>query len=257
MTTEQYLMGRRALVTGGASGIGFAIAGDLAGRGVEVVISDLPGERLDSAARELEATAAIGADLVNRDDVHRLAGEAGAIDILINCAGVQHVSPVESFDESQWDRLLTVMLTAPVLLIRALIPGMYERGWGRIVNVSSIHGVVASQHKSAYVAAKHGLLGLTKTVALEAAARAPEVAVSAVCPSYVRTPLIENQIHNQSRVYGVPVEDVVERVFLERNALKRLIEPREVAEAVAFLCGESAPTMTGSALMLDAGRLAY
>jgi 3-hydroxybutyrate dehydrogenase len=186
-----------------------------------------------------------------------MAREAGPVDILINNAGLQHVSPIESFEVEKWNQLLAVMLTAPFLLTRALIPGMYERGWGRIVNVASVHGLVASPYKAAYVAAKHGLLGLTKTVALEAASRAGNVSVSAVCPSYVRTPLVEKQIADQARVRGIAEADVLENVMLERNAMKRLIEPEEVARAVGFLCADSAWSMTGAALTLDAGWLAH
>jgi 3-hydroxybutyrate dehydrogenase len=153
--------------------------------------------------------------------------------------------------------LLAVMLTAPFLLIRGLLPAMYDRGWGRIINVASVHGLVASPYKVAYVSAKHGLLGLTKTVALEAAARGGNISVSAVCPSYVRTPLVEKQIVDQARIRGIAESGVVEDVLLERNAVKRLIEPEEVARAVGFLCADSAWSMTGAAMTLDAGWLAH
>ena len=179
------------------------------------------------------------------------------MDILVNNAGLQHVSPIEEFDESRWDRIQAVMLTAPFLLIKALIPGMYARGWGRIVNIASVHGLVASPYKAAYVSAKHGLLGLTKTVALEAGARCPDVSVHAICPSYVRTPLVENQIADQARSHGIAESEVVEKVLLTRNAVKRLIEPDDVARAVEFLCGEAAWSMTGAVLTMDAGWLAH
>jgi len=251
------LEGRRALVTGAASGIGLAVAQHLHHLGAEVVFTDLPGERLEEAVRGLERVSAIGADLSRREDVHRLAREAGDIDVLVNNAGLQHVSPIEDFDEERWDRIIAVMLTAPFLLIRAVIPGMYERGWGRIVNIASVHGLVASAYKSAYVSAKHGLLGLTKTVALEAGPKHPGVTINAVCPSYVRTPLVEVQIEDQARVHGISKEEVLEKVLLERNAVKRLLEPSEVAAAVAFLCRDEAWSMTGQALRMDAGWLAH
>jgi 3-hydroxybutyrate dehydrogenase len=149
------------------------------------------------------------------------------------------------------------MLTAPFLLTKALLPGMYDRGWGRIVNVASVHGLVASPYKAAYVSAKHGLLGLTKTAALEAGARGVDVSVSAVCPSYVRTPLVEKQIADQARIRGLPEDQVLGTVLLDRNAVKRLIEPEEVARAVGFLCGSGAWTTTGAALTMDAGWLAH
>jgi 3-hydroxybutyrate dehydrogenase len=249
------IAGRRTLVTGGASGIGLAVARELAAQGAVLTIADLPGERLDTVARELGA-GAIAADLSDRGDTIRLGCGAGPIDILVNNAGLQHVSAVEDFEDEWWDRLLAVMLTAPFVLIRELIPGMYERGWGRIINVASVHGLVASPYKSAYIAAKHGVIGLTKTVALEAAERAPRVSVHAVAPSYVRTSLVEKQIADQARVHGISEEEVIERILLMQNAVKRLIEPEEVARAVAFLCGDEGPTMTGSVLTMDAGRLA-
>jgi 3-hydroxybutyrate dehydrogenase len=192
-----------------------------------------------------------------RADVHRVAREAGQVDILVNNAGFQHVSPVHELDETRWDEMVAVMLTAPFLLIQRLIPGMYERGWGRIINIASVHGVVASPYKSAYVSAKHGIVGLTKAVALEAAERAPEVTVHAICPSYVRTPLVEKQIEGQARVHGIPENQVLEQIMLTRNAVKRLIEPEDVAEVVAFLCREESWSMTGSVLTMDAGWLAH
>jgi 3-hydroxybutyrate dehydrogenase len=244
-------------VTGAASGIGLAIARHLKSRGADVAVSDLPGENLERAARDLGASGAIGADLSEREQVHRLAREAGAIDILVNNAGFQHVSPVEDFDEDRWEKMIRVMLIAPFLLIRALIPGMYQRGWGRIVNIASVHGLVASPYKSAYVSAKHGLLGLTRTVALEAAAKGVDVTINAICPSYVRTALVEKQIADQARVHQIPEAEVVSRILLEANAVKRLIEPEEVASAVEFLCSEAAWSLTGVAFPMDAGWLAH
>lgn len=244
------------MVTGAASGIGLAVARDLTGRGVTVVLTDRPGERLTAAAEGLDGARTIAADLAVRDDVDRLVRDAGAIDILVNNAGLQHVSPIETFPEERWDQLIAVMLTAPFLLIRALIGGMYEWEWGRIVNIDSVHGLVASPYKSAYVTAKHGLLGLTRTVALEAAARTSGVTVNAIAPSYVRTPLVEKQIADQAKVHGLPEHEVVEKILLAHNAVKRLIEPEEVAESVTFLCGDAAWSTTGSVLTMDAGWLA-
>jgi 3-hydroxybutyrate dehydrogenase len=212
---------------------------------------------LDQTTSSLERATAIVADLSKPAQVEDLAHQAGAIDVLINNAGLQHISPIESFEVDKWNLLLAVMLTAPFLLTRALLPGMYARGWGRIVNVASVHGLVASPYKAAYVSAKHGLLGLTKTAALEAGARGGDVTVSAVCPSYVRTPLVEKQITDQARVRGLAENEVLETVLLERNAVKRLIEPEDVARAVGFLCGHGAWATTGAALTLDAGWLAH
>ena len=248
------LLGKRALVTGGASGIGLAIGRELAACGAEVVLSDVSEDLLFTACRSLPGTTAIVADLSRRESVHALATRAGAVDILVNNAGLQHVSPVDEFDEATWDKLLMVMLTSPFLQIRALLPGMYARGWGRVLNVGSVHSLIASPYKSAYVSAKHGLVGLTKTVALEAAARANgSVTVNALCPSYVRTPLVEKQIADQARVHGVPETEVLDRILLTQNAVKRLIEPEEVGKYAAFLCRNEAWSITGAALTMDAG----
>jgi len=251
------LRGRRALVTGAASGIGLAIARHLGELGAETVLSDLPGDRLDAAASGIPGAVSLAADLSKRAEVHRLAEDAGAVDILVNNAGLQHVSPIEEFDEARFDLLQAVMLTAPFLLIKALLPRMYDRQWGRVINIASLHGLVASPYKSAYVAAKHGLVGLTKTVALEAAARSSNVTVHAICPSYVRTPLVEGQVADQALAHGIPKEEVLEKVLLTQNAVKRLIEPGDVARAVEFLCSEMAWSMTGSTLNMDAGWLAH
>jgi 3-hydroxybutyrate dehydrogenase len=254
---EPTLRGRRALVTGAGSGIGRAVAIHLSELGADVVASDRDRSGLDQTISGMQRATAVIADLADTSQVEALARQAGDIDVLINNAGLQHISPIESFDVDKWQLLLAVMLTAPFLLIRALIPGMYERGWGRIVNVASVHGLVASPYKAAYVSAKHGLLGLTKTAALEAGARNGDVTVSAVCPSYVRTPLVEKQIADQARVRGLEENEVLETVLLERNAVKRLIEPEDVARAVGFLCGDNAWATTGAALTLDAGWLAH
>ena len=251
------LDGRTALVTGAASGIGLATARQLAAAGARVVVSDLAGPKLEEAAAGIPAGTAVAADLSSRSDVAELIDRAGPVDLLVNNAGLQHVSPLDEFPEEAWDRILAVMLTAPFLLTKGFLPGMYEAGWGRVINIASVHGLVASPFKGAYVSAKHGLVGLTKTTALEAAARCPDVTAHAICPSYVRTPLVEAQIADQARNQGVPADDVVTHVLLEANAVKRLIEPEVVAEAVAFLCGPSAWTMTGSIFPLDAGWLAH
>ncbi len=252
------LKNRRALVTGAASGIGWAIAKRFSDAGAEVLLSDLAGPALDKAATELGGKArALPANLAVRDDVMKLAKEAGHVDVLVNNAGLQHVSPIEDFDLAKWDTIIAVMLTAPFMLVRAALPGMVQRDWGRIINVSSVHGLIASAYKSAYVSAKHGVIGLTKTVALEAGARSSQVTCNAICPSYVRTPLVEKQVADQAKAHGIPESEVLEKVMLTQNAIKRLIEPDEVAEAAMYLTRDDAWSVTGSALMLDAGWLAH
>ena len=174
---------------------------------------------------------------------------------MVNNAGLQHVAPLHEFPPEVFHQILTVMLEAPFRLVRRALPGMYERGWGRVVNVSSVHGLRASPFKSAYVTAKHGLEGLSKVIALEGAEHG--VTSNCVNPAYVRTPLVEKQIADQARSHGFSEEEVLEPVLLEPVALKRLVEPSEVAELVAYLCGPAATSVTGSSFTLDGGWTAH
>ena len=249
------LTGRTALVTGAASGIGRAIAEDLSGRGARVLLADIDAAALHAVATPLRGALVRRADISSRDDCRQLVehamAELGGVDILVNNAGLQFVSPVEDFPEERWEYLVRVMLVGAFLLTKYAIPHMYRTGWGRIVNISSLHGLVASPYKSAYVSAKHGLMGLTKAVALEAADKG--VTVNAVCPSYVRTPLVEKQIADQARVNGISEAEVIEKIMLTPAAIKRLLEPSEVAAYVAFLCSDEASGITGSAQLMDVG----
>jgi 3-hydroxybutyrate dehydrogenase len=245
--TEPSLAGRRAVVTGGASGIGEACARRLAAAGVQVTVADRDSGGVAKVAGEIGGTAWE----VDLADTAALAGLSLSADILVNCAGLQHVSPVEDFDPRMFSLLLRVMLEAPFLLIKAALPGMYAAGFGRIVNISSVHGLRASEFKAAYVAAKHGLEGLSKVVALEGAGRG--VTSNTVCPGYVRTPLVERQIAGQARAHGIDEAEVVEKVLLRESAIKRLIEPGEVAEMVLYLCGPAASFATGASFVMDGG----
>ena len=241
------LAGRRALVTGAASGIGKACAARFAAAGADVTVLDLDG---DAAARVAEAIGgrAARADLSEPAVVERLEVD---VDILVNNAGLQHVAPVHEFPPERFGLLVRVMLEAPFRLIRAALPGMYERGYGRIVNISSVHGLRASPFKSAYVAAKHGLEGLSKVVALEGGAHG--VTSNCICPAFVRTPLVEGQIADQARTHAISEEEVIEKVMLVKPAIKRLVEPEEVAEVAAFLCTPEASFVNGASLTMDGG----
>ncbi len=241
------LSGRAAVVTGAASGIGEACARRLARAGAEVTVLDVDRAGAERVAGELGAKAVV-ADLSDRDAVLRLDLTA---DILVNNAGLQHVAPVEAFPPERFAVVLAVMVEAPFLLIRSALPRMYERGWGRVVNISSVHGLRASPYKSAYVAAKHGLEGLSKVVALEGGPHG--VTSNCICPAYVRTPMVEGQIAEQARIHGIPADQVVTDVMLKEPAIKRLIEPAEVAEVAAFLCSPAGSFINGASLTLDGG----
>nr|NIQ96927.1 SDR family oxidoreductase [Desulfuromonadales bacterium]NIR34401.1 SDR family oxidoreductase [Desulfuromonadales bacterium]NIS42952.1 SDR family oxidoreductase [Desulfuromonadales bacterium] len=186
-----------------------------------------------------------------RDLVDRVLDRHGRVDILVNNAGIQHVAPVEDFPEEKWDFMMRLMLTAPFLLMKYCWPSMKEAGWGRVVNINSVHGLVASPFKSAYISAKHGLTGLTKTAALEGGGQG--ITVNSICPSYVRTPLVDNQIADQAKAHGLSHDQVVEEIMLKNAAVKRLIEPEEVGQFVLFLCSDAAACMTGSTLTVDCG----
>lgn len=241
------LTGRSVLVTGAASGIGRACAGRLAGAGAEVTVLDLDGAAARAAAEEIG-----GRPLVcDLSDPEALDGLAVDADIVVNNAGMQHVDPVEKFPPERFSQILRVMLEAPFRIVRQALPGMYERGWGRVVNISSVHGLRASAYKSAYVAAKHGLEGLSKTVALEGGPKG--VTSNCICPAYVRTPLVEGQISDQAKRHGISEDEVVEKIMLTEPAIKRLIEPEEVAEAALFLCSPAASFFNGSSLVMDGG----
>ncbi|CAN5191935.1 3-hydroxybutyrate dehydrogenase [soil metagenome] len=251
MSTAIDLVGRRALVTGGASGIGAACARALAGAGAHVMIADRDADGAQQLATEL-AGSVWEVDLSDLDSLPTTAADHLAdVEILVHNAGIQTVSPIESFEPATFRLMMDVMVTAPFLLVRAALPGMYARGWGRVVNISSVHGIRASEYKVAYVTAKHALEGLSKVTALEGGAHG--VTSNCVNPGYVRTPLVEKQIADQARVHGIPESEVVEKVMLTESAIKRLLEPDEVADLVTWLCGPTAAMVTGASYLMDGG----
>ncbi|MFB6550489.1 3-hydroxybutyrate dehydrogenase [Streptomyces sp. NPDC056405] len=250
------LGGRTALVTGAAGGIGRACAQRLAAAGAKVRAVDRDSAGLDALAESCGGLAgSVEPHVLDLTDLDAAELVAAGTDVLVNNAGLQLVRPIEEFPPDVFHTVLTVMLEAPFRLIRGALPHMYGQGWGRIVNISSVHGLRASPYKAAYVSAKHGLEGLSKTAALEGAAHG--VTSNCVNPSYVRTPLVEKQITDQARAHGIPEEQVLTDVLLRDSAVRRLIEPEEVADAMAYLCGPQASFVTGTSLVLDGGWTAH
>ncbi len=243
-----------AIVTGGASGIGLAVSRKLREDGARVVLVDINEEKLKEEAGKIDAKF-IKADLSKREDcknvVDYTVSEYGGVDILVNVAGIQNISSVEDFPEDKWDFMISLMLTAPFLLTKYAWPYMKKNGWGRVINLNSIHGLVASEFKSAYVTAKHGLSGLTKVSALEGGPLG--ITVNSICPSYVRTPLVDNQIADQAKNHGISEEEVVSNIMLQKAAIKKLIEPDSIYELVKLLCSEAGDHITGSTMTIDGG----
>lgn len=251
---------RIALITGSTSGIGLAIAKRLAAAGYGVALNSFEAEADAALLAEVRAGAAaeasyFGADLSSPERgyelVQRVIAAYGRLDVLVNNAGVQKVAPIEELPPADWDRIRAISLDAAFHAIRAALPGMVERGWGRIINVASAHGLRASPFKSAYVATKHGVVGLTKTVALEVAEKG--ITVNAICPGYVWTPLVAAQVADQAKAHHLPADAVVRDVMLAPQPTKRFVQPEEVAELAAYLCGEMARSITGTAISIDGG----
>ena len=243
-----------AIITGGASGIGLACAERLAADGMTVVIADMNEKTGTEHAKRLGGDF-ISGNLSERKDCKHLVDETlkrhGTVHVLVNNAGYQHVSPIEDFPEDQWERMIALMLTAPFLLTRYCWPSMKKQKWGRVVNIGSVHALIASPFKVGYISAKHGLVGLTRTAALEGGEFG--ITVNAICPAYVRTPLVDNQIADQAKANKLSEQEVIEKIMLAPAAVKRLIEPAEVAGFAAYLCSDAAGVITGSALTMDLG----
>ncbi len=258
---NQSLLGKTALVTGSTSGLGKGIADTLAASGCHIVLNGFgdPAE-IEAIQADLQTRYGVeaihhGANLTQPTEIAGLFEHAfarfGTVDILVNNAGMQHVSPIEDFPHEKWDTILALNLSAAFHCAKAVLPGMRQRQWGRIINIASAHGLVASPFKSAYVAAKHGLVGLTKVIALETAR--DHITCNAICPGYVHTKIVEGQIDEQAKVTGLPREHVVEEVILSKHPNKKFVEVEQVAALVSFLCSDAGSSMTGTALPMDGG----
>jgi 3-hydroxybutyrate dehydrogenase len=259
------LKGKTALVTGSTSGIGLGIAQALAAQGANVVLngfgdsSEIERLRAELAAKHNVRMSYDGADMSRADAIEQMMSTAlaayGAVDIVVNNAGIQHVAPVEEFPVAKWDAILAINLSAAFHTTRLALPAMKRKGWGRVINIASAHALVASPYKSAYVAAKHGIAGLTKTVALEVAEAG--ITVNAICPGYVWTPLVEKQIPDTARARGISEDQVKRDVLLAAQPTKKFVAVSEVADLAAFLASNSAASITGTLLPIDGGWTAH
>ncbi|WP_322892502.1 MULTISPECIES: 3-hydroxybutyrate dehydrogenase [unclassified Yoonia] len=251
------LKGKTAVITGSTSGIGLGIARELAKAGANVVLNSFTDSKEDHArAAEIADVTGVEAkyvqaDMSKGDDCRRLIVASGGCDILVNNAGIQHVAPIQDFDPKKWDAIIAINLSSAFHTTAAAVTGMRERGWGRIINISSAHGLTASPYKSAYVAAKHGIMGLTKTVGLETAK--DPITCNAICPGYVLTPLVEAQIPDTMKEYGMSREEVLEKVLLERQPSKQFATVEELGGTAVFLCSDAAAQITGTSISVDGG----
>ncbi|MCB1563833.1 MAG: 3-hydroxybutyrate dehydrogenase [Alphaproteobacteria bacterium] len=252
--------GKTVLITGSTSGIGLGLAHGFAGAGANIVLNGFgDADKIDAIRKEIEAMGVRciynGADMTKPDQIGAMVQEAvdtfGSLDILVNNAGIQHVSPIDEFPPEKWDMIIAINLSAAFHTIRHALPHMKKAGWGRVINIASAHGLVASPFKSAYVAAKHGIMGITKTVALEVAQQ--KITVNAICPGYVKTPLVEGQIADTAKARGISEEDVVNNVLLAAQWTKEFVTIEQLAGLALFLCSDSAANITGAALPVDGG----
>ncbi|GFE66915.1 3-hydroxybutyrate dehydrogenase [Litoreibacter roseus] len=257
MSLPSPLSGKTAVITGSNSGIGLGIAQELAKAGAQVVLNSYTDRKEDHALAE-EITNVTGnearyikADLSKGDDARRLIEEAGDVDILINNAGIQHVAPIQDFPTEKWDAIIAIMLSSVFHTTAAAIPMMKKSGWGRVINISSAHGLTASPYKSAYVSAKHGVVGMTKVVALETAQE--PITVNAICPGYVLTPLVEAQIPETMKEYDMDRETVIKEVMLERQPSKEFATTEQLGGVATFLCSDAAAQITGTTISVDGG----
>lgn len=247
-------MNKVCIITGAASGIGLTSSEFFSKEGYKVIMADINKEKLIIESEKLGADYFL-ADLSKRDECKALVDftlkKYSKVDVLINVAGIQTVCPIDEFSEDIWDFMISLMLTAPFLLTKYVWGSMKDHMWGRIININSIHGLVASEYKSAYVSAKHGLSGLTKTAALEGGRFG--ITVNSICPSYVNTPLVDSQINDQAKTHGITNDQVIEEIMLKKSSIKTLIEPDEVVELIKLLCSDQGRHITGSLISVDGG----
>ncbi|EOD79329.1 D-beta-hydroxybutyrate dehydrogenase [Grimontia indica] len=252
---------KHVFITGGASGIGFGMAQGFAQAGHKITLSDINAEALDNAVSKLKSqfdvdVRGVELDVTNSEQLTSAPSRVDApVDVLVNNAGIQFVSALEQFPEDKWRLIIDILLCGPAMLTKAFLPSMYERNFGRIINVGSIHSLVASPYKSAYVSAKHGLLGFSKTIALESAEH--DVTINTLCPSYVKTPLVENQITAQAQNHGITEEEVINTIMLKPMPKKAFIDLSELAETALFLCSPAAKNITAQAITIDGGWTAH
>ncbi|MEL7707411.1 3-hydroxybutyrate dehydrogenase [Citromicrobium bathyomarinum] len=247
-----FLEGKKALITGSTSGIGLAVARALHAEGAAVILNGFGDEsEIAQLRKELGGADYFDSDLTDVSAIEAMMEQAGGVDILVNNAGMQHVSPVEEFPVDKWDKIIALNLSAAFHTIRLAVPHMKERGWGRIINTASAHSLVASPYKSAYVAAKHGIAGLTKTVALELATSG--ITVNCISPGYVWTPLVENQIPDTMKARGMSREEVIDQVLLAKQPTKKFVQPEDIGEMAVFLCRDSMANVNGANWSVDGG----
>lgn len=256
-------MSKSAIITGSSSGIGLGIAEGFVRAGYDVILNGIeaPADVEETRAKLEKLGGRVlysSANMMKPEEIRDMATEAekafGKVDIIVNNAGIQHVAPVDEFPDGKWDAIMAINLSSAFHLTKAVLPGMKSRGWGRILNIASAHGLVASPYKSAYVAAKHGLVGFTKTIALEVAEQG--ITVNAICPGYVRTPLVESQIPDTAKARGITEEEVVRNVLLAAQPTKAFVTTDQLAATAKFLCSDDAASITGTSIPVDGGWVA-
>lgn len=254
------LTGKTALITGSTSGIGLGIAHKFAEAGANIVMNgfgddDQINKEIESLEKQGIEVLYSGADMSKPDEIEQMAKDSlerfSTVDVLVNNAGIQHVAPIDEFPPEKWAAIIAINLSSAFHTTRLFAPAMKDAGWGRVINIASVHGLVASAYKSAYVAAKHGIMGLTKVTALDLAEHG--ITCNAICPGYVKTPLVEKQIPEQAKSHGISEAEVTEKIFLKNHAVKEFVQVEDLAEIALFLCSDAARTITGTGMPVDAG----